>query len=123
MIYKDREARHDTDRRPADREDEECVHCGQDWNCHNGWACETWYVGDTNFSHIRAEHRYLTPSMKASILPKQTIGEIIREKLGPAPKAVQVGPDLSDWRTWAHHGQQPGHCVCRIPREKCDYHR
>lgn len=26
----------------------------------------------------------------------------------------------NDWRAWQHN--QPGECVCGIPRERCDYH-
>lgn len=39
-------------------------------------------------------------------------------------KLAPTGPlDLSDWRTWRDHGLQPGECVCRTPKELCDYHR
>lgn len=31
--------------------------------------------------------------------------------------------DLSDWRVWRDHGLEPGHCVCRIPKELCRFHR
>jgi len=43
---------------------------------------------------------------------------IRRFKMAPAEP-----PDISDWRTWRDHGLEPGHCVCRIPKEKCDFHR
>lgn len=31
--------------------------------------------------------------------------------------------NLPEWKLWAQAGLQKGECVCRIPRELCDFHR
>lgn len=125
MIYSDDMARYDTQRRPAEREGEMCLHCGEDYSCHHGWACDPWYDGVTYFDDLSESERYSTQSMRDSIAPvrKRSVKQILHDTLGPAPTPVSAGADLSDWRTWARVGRDPSHCDCGIHRQDCTYHR
>lgn len=125
MIYKDEQAYDDSPRHPNERY-EDCLHCGEGYNSHHGWACDPWYDGVTRWEDLDDDKRYLTQSMKDSIAPKRSIAEMLREKLGPSPTVahkVDNKPDLSDWRTWAQVLQDPSHCACGIHRDNCTYHR
>jgi hypothetical protein len=38
-------------------------------------------------------------------------------------RIVSSSDNMSDWRIWRDCGLEPGHCVCRIPKELCKYHK
>ena len=68
------------------------------------------------FGNVRKSDRTPTGAWNGWVLTKGT-------HLTPAPVPSALARESSDWRAWRDNGLQPGHCVCRIPREKCDFHR
>jgi hypothetical protein len=98
----------DTEHEPAAR-DEDCLNCNRKWDLHDGWACGE-NIYNQPKSKIPTDKQYLTSDMQ-----QQT----------PTPVSIQpvVKPDLSDWKVWRDQGTEPGHCVCRIPRTTCSYHK
>lgn len=55
---------------------------------------------------------------KGFLQSRFVVVEEVRTASAPTPTV-----DLSDWRVWRDHGLQPGECVCKMPRQQCDYHR
>ena len=119
MIYKDRDAHKDNALSPGCRDKEDCLHCGEHWGSHEGWACPEWSHehGHSTFKGVPEHQRYLTQSMKDSV-PQQSIKQILQEKLG---SARPTKTDISDWRAWAHN--RPGECGCGIAKVDCIYHK
>ena len=125
MIYKDRCAYLDAPHKPYKRVGEDCLHCGEGWEYHHGWACDRWYDivdNEVDFNKVRAECRYLTQSMKDSIIA--LVPEKVISVINHATEMVKediLQKRFDDWRSWAHN--RPGECACGIARVQCIYHR
>lgn len=124
MAYTDTEAHPDMSRT------EDCVNCGRTIFGHFGWQCiaNTKVKGTGTRLEYAITDRYLAQDMLVAPLPVPYDPD--RETLPCIPiaapvkaKQVQVKPDISDWRAWRDSGLQPGECVCRIQRSKCDFHK
>lgn len=130
MIYKDDNSQYDLEDMPYNRH-EDCLNCGQEHSNHFGWICYntlgiTDGFGDlsTNFSDYLPTDKYLTQSMKDSIISKSDylISHYkFLSDLADKPAHQTAKPTIDQWQTWAHN--QPGDCPCGIKREVCDYHR
>lgn len=153
MIYKDVYSQYDAEFLPYNR-NEDCLNCGQEYTDHDGWRCyNTPAVTDGfgnisgNFSDYLPTDKYLTQSMKDSIMVNNTNNWLNYHKnlgalsahLSPffvktptigagaspiymnEPAHQTAKPTIDQWQAWAHN--QPGDCACGIKREACDYHR
>lgn len=144
MIYKDSSAQYDIEFEPADRA-EDCLNCSEDWNNHDGWKCVgiPWaYKANgsrsTNFNDYLPTEKYLTKSMRNSIIintsawftyaksprdtaPATEIGARPFSLIFDEPAHQTVKPTIDQWQAWAHN--HPGDCACGIKREICDYHK
>jgi alpha-L-arabinofuranosidase len=129
MIYKDADSKCDTEDEPCDRE-EICLNCNEYWTDHYGWKCSRVFAsfdsyGNTisNFHEYLSTEKYLTQSMKDSILSKSDylISHYkFLSNLADKPAHQTAKPTIDQWQAWAHN--QPGDCACGIKREACDYH-
>ena len=47
--------------------------------------------------------------------------EVVEDTCPPTLRSGAT--NISDWRVWRDHGLQSGHCVCRMPKQLCTYHK
>ena len=130
------------------------MNCHEYYDDHEGWKCSrvasrTDGFGNivTNFSDYLPSEKYLTQSMKDSIMVSNTNNWLnYYKKLGALsahlspffvktptietgaspiymnePAHQTTKPTIDQWQAWAHN--QPGDCACGIKRETCDYHK
>lgn len=132
MIYGDHNAKDDCEDSPGCRPGDICINCNNSWIFHTGWKCRHSTSISTAFSKLPPNERYLTPSMKASLLypnfgtisaPMLSMDYLGMPRINPPAKVSPTKPitDISDWRAWAHN--QPGDCACGINRSQCTYHK
>lgn len=144
MIYKDFHAIGDSESTPYDR-GELCLNCNEYWFDHDGWKCSNvkpildgMRYTITDFSQYLSTDRYLTQSMKDSIVSNASnfaslssllrswkdpigISSIIMDELHVEPTHQTTKPTIDQWQAWAHN--QPGDCACGIKKDSCDYHK
>lgn len=137
MIYKDFHAIGDSESTPYDR-GELCLNCNEYWFDHDGWKCSNvkpildgMRYTITDFSQYLSTDRYLTQSMKDSIMSKSeyltshykfllsSLDHQFDELSKPTHQTTK--PTIDQWQAWAHN--QPGDCACGIKKDSCDYHK
>lgn len=130
MIYKDDDSCYDVEFEPFDRS-EQCLNCLNDWESHDGWKCggvPSHFAPNgsrsTNFRDYGSDEKYLTKSMRDSIIVMNT-GKWFNTNpwvvTNGKPAHQTTKPTIDQWQAWAHN--HPGDCACGIKRETCDYHK
>jgi hypothetical protein len=115
---------HDTERMPDPTRTEKCLNCKNSTHSHYGWACQ-WTFGTSGcMSDYTIDKRFLASDMLIAPTGQPDTLRSIAVAKPHAAVAKEVARDsVPEWKVLRDKGKDNHECVCRIPKDKCEYHR